>query len=162
MNHCLLFALCLLAAGCSRPGPADAGGDAGWNLEPGTDISVEITGRGFLWHYRYAGPDGVMGSADDILASGDLHLPANVNATVFLKSDDYIYTLAVPHLGVHTAAIPELTMTSEFGTDAAGVFELLGDQMCGYQHEDLIVRLYVEPQDRFKEWASSIQETHDL
>lgn len=166
MNSSLLAAcvLVMILTACdpqssaiTSPGVVDSGEH--WNLEPGAGLNIEITGRGFLWFFRYAGPDEILGTIDDILATGNLHVPADVTATIHLKSDDYIYSLALPHLGVHTAAIPELTIIEKFETDVAGIFELLGDQMCGYQHEDLIVKFVVEPEDQFREWVLSIQET---
>ncbi len=156
--HATSLAACLLAmclAGCDSRGPAASG-------EASSAVSIEITGRDFLWFYRYAGPDDVLGTADDFLVTGDLHVPAGANATIHLKSDDYIYSLTLPEQGLHAAAIPDLTTVKDFETGAPGIYELLGDQMCGYQHEDLIAKLVVEPEDAFRKWASSMQETKSL
>jgi len=71
-------------------------------------LTVETTGRKFQWHHRYPGPDGRLRTADDIFAEGNLHLPEHTKTTVRLTSEDFIYTLSLPQIGVKEMAVPEM------------------------------------------------------
>ena len=115
-------------------------------------LTVEVTGREFRWHIRYPGPDGRLGTADDIRVLGDLHLPAHTKVTVRLTSEDYVYTFALPHIGAKEIAVPEMFFSIAFETDSSGVFEVLGDQLCGYAHKDLIASLIVQNRADFEAW----------
>ena len=75
---------------------------------PPKSLTVETTGRKFQWHHRYPGPDGRLRTADDIFAQGNLHLPVHTKTTIRLTSDDFIYTLSLPQIGVKEMAVPEM------------------------------------------------------
>ena len=122
---------------------------------PGATMVVEVTGHDFEWHYRFAGTDRSLGTADDLLAEGDLHLPVGARAELLLESQDYIYTFSLPHAGVHEIAVPDMTFTVLVDAEIEGTFELLGDQLCGYAHGGLIKRLIVEPESRFRAWIEA-------
>ncbi len=94
--------VCLLLAGwmgfeALRPAPSRA---------LGAVHEIEILGRGHAWHVRYPGPDAELGTADDVLGlpGRPVHLPLGVPTRVLLHSDDYIYSLRVPALGVNLTA----------------------------------------------------------
>src|SRR5713101_6912562 len=42
---------------------------------PKDAMQIEITGEQFAWNIRYAGPDGKLGTADDIVTLNQLHFP---------------------------------------------------------------------------------------
>ena len=120
-------------------------------------LTVEVKGREFQWYIRYPGPDGRLGTADDIRALGDLHLPVHTKATIRLASDDYVYTLSLPHIRAKEIAVPEMNFSIAFETGSAGVFELLGDQLCGYAHQSLITNLVVQSRADFEAWLNQRQ-----
>ena len=120
--------------------------------EPVETLAVEVTGHDFRWHYRFPGRDGRLGTADDLRASGPLHLPVGAEVELRLTSLDFVYQLGLPHLGLKEIAVPELMFSMEFSTDREGRFELRGDQMCGYSHQSLITELVVESQAEFHDW----------
>jgi heme/copper-type cytochrome/quinol oxidase subunit 2 len=104
---------------------------------------VRITGHDYQWRIRYAGPDGVLETADDVLGSRDLYLPAHAQIRLELCSDDFAYTLYLPHQDLMEVAVPQMPCELEFQTDAPGSYELLGSQMCGYTHPLLIGKVKV-------------------
>jgi heme/copper-type cytochrome/quinol oxidase subunit 2 len=121
--------LALLPA-CGDTTPA-----ASFVLSDGVD--VVITGADYRWTIRYAGPDGCLGTPDDRLGEGDLHLPAGHRARLTLHSLDYIYTLDLPAFGAKQIAVPEMDFTMALPPRAAGRTPLQGDEMCGIDHPDL-------------------------
>ena len=72
-----------------------------------------------------------------------------------MASRDYIYTFKLPDFEAHEVAVPDMDFAVEVETAGPGTFELLGDQMCGYQHPGLIVRFVVEPVGEFESWLES-------
>ena len=117
-------------------------------------LTVEVTGREFQWHIRYPGPDGRLGTGDDIRALGDVHVPVHTEVTVRLTSEDFVYTFWLPHIEAKEIAVPEMFFSIAFETDSTGVFDLLGDQLCGYAHEGLIANMVVQSRTDFEAWLS--------
>ena len=146
--RCLPILSLLAWGGCAtEPGP--------W--KPVETLAVEVVGHDFRWHYRFPGPDGELGTPDDLRASGPLHLPVGADVELRLTSQDFVYQLELPHLGLKEIAVPELTFSMEFSTDREGRFELRGDEFCGYAHESLITTLVVESQDEFRDWLDDAE-----
>jgi len=128
-----------------------------WKADDTGTLTVLVTGHEFQWHIRYPGPDGRLETNDDIHAPRHLHLPANVQVKLMLASKDYVYSLGLPHLQLKEIAVPDLSFSMEFDTDDVGVFDLLGDQMCGYTHPDLVATLTVESPSDFNAWLDRMR-----
>ena len=137
------FALCvLLTTSCNRSTPVSVP----------QKLHIEITGGDFEWHVRYAGLDEVFGTADDFFARRNVALISNTPTTIDLKSDDYIYSFALPHLNLREIAVPDLVFSLEFSPKELGEFKLKGDQLCGYQHPKLIGKVRVLSPRDFARW----------
>ena len=115
---------------------------------------IEITGNENRWHVRYPGSDGRLAELGDGSIARDVHIPAQTDVVFVLKSDDYVYTLALPKYGLKEIAVPKLEFRMEFHSPDAGRFPLLGDQLCGEPHPELQGNLVVEPRDRFLRWLN--------
>ena len=118
-------------------------------------LIVQITGQDFDWHICYRGPDGEFGTADDVVTTQNLHLPEKTKIQLRLQSWDYLYTLALPHLGLKEIAVPDLTFCLDFRTESAGAFPLVGDQFCGYAHPNLLGTMTVHSQLGFQRWLTT-------
>jgi len=77
----------------------------------------------------------------------DLFLPDNAEVQLKLNSNDYLYSFALPELGMTEIAVPGLNFELQFNTQEEQVWQLLGDQFCGFSHETLIGKVYVRNQD---------------
>jgi cytochrome c oxidase subunit 2 len=118
--------------------------------------TVLITGRASHWWIRYAGQDGQFGTADDLIARDDLHVPAGFDMRLVLRSDDYIYVFSVPDLGVSEVAVPGLEQSLTFRADRPETLALDGQAMCGLRtdhDEHLIVQNLAE----FETWLASLR-----
>lgn len=134
------FLVCL-ACGTGTPGTG----------EPEA-LRVRVRGEEFEWHIGYAGQDQEWGTADDVHAMQNLHIPERTPITVELASADYIYGFRLPDFDVNEPAIPGLNFRAEFEADALGTYRLLGNQMCGYAHESLLGQVIVHSQPGFDDW----------
>ena len=110
-------------------------------------IVIEVTGDEFNWYFRYPGPDGVLGTSDDQHSVQNVFLPDNSRVNLKLKSNDYVYSFALPELGLVEIAVPGLSFELLFTTGDEQTLQLMGDQFCGFAHETLIGKAYVRNQD---------------
>lgn len=117
---------------------------------------IEVTGSDFRWDLRYPGDDGRLHTGDDLCAERHIHVPANSRIRLELRSEDYLYQLGFPGLGLKEIAVPDLEFSMEFESGDPGTHELLGGQFCGYTHPDLKGELVVLPPAEFREWARAL------
>ena len=111
-------------------------------------IIIDVTGHEFNWYFRYPGKDGVLGTDDDKYSIQHLYLPENAQVKLQLNSIDYLYSFALPELGLKEIAVPEMVFELNFNSGDKGVMKLLGDQFCGYTHKTLIGEVRVINQDK--------------
>lgn len=111
-------------------------------------IVIEATGDDFNWYFRYPGYDGILGNEDDLYSVQNLFLPDHANVKLELASNDYLYTFALPEIGLKEIAVPGLSFELEFQTKSARVMQLLGDQFCGFSHDSLKGKVHVLNQER--------------
>ncbi|MEE8146386.1 MAG: hypothetical protein V3T24_02185 [Longimicrobiales bacterium] len=141
-------------------GPAEAARQAGAPVEQAQpaptalpELRIEITGFEFQWHVRYPGPDGELGTADDLLDRRHVRVPVGRDVELVLHSRDYLYSLALPHVSLKEIAVPDLTFSIRLTPDSVGSFELRGDQFCGYSHPDLMGDFLVMTESDFEQWT---------
>jgi heme/copper-type cytochrome/quinol oxidase subunit 2 len=115
---------------------------------------IRLTGEKMAWHVRYAGSDECLDTADDILSEHDLHLPAERQVKVLLTSRDLLYTIAIQRHQIHEIAVPEVEFALNLPVDAPGEYRFRGDQMCGFQHEQLFGRIVVHKPSEFDNWIA--------
>jgi heme/copper-type cytochrome/quinol oxidase subunit 2 len=118
----------------------------------GDEIVIEMTGSDYHWRLRHAGFDGELNTADDVLGERNLYAPAGYPVLVFLRSEDYVYTLRVPELGVNQIAVPSLTFDVRFEAPRPGPRQYIADEMCGFQHESLLGKVIVVPPAEYAGW----------
>lgn len=140
-SRCLAIAVLgsgLLCAGCDSQ-----------HDKTSNEIAVEITGYDYSWQIKYPGPDGQLNTDDDLTTQRFLYLPERSKVKIELNSRDFIYSFTIPEIGLREVAVPGLPMFAEFTTGGPASFDLLGDQFCGFSHENLIGRVYVEDAGEF-------------
>ena len=144
----VLAIFALLTTSCKRSAPVSLP----------QKIHIEVTGEDFEWYVRYAGNDETLGTEDDHFTRRNVTLLAGTHTTIDLKSNDYLYSFALPHLGLKEIAVPDLKFSLEFSPEETGEFKLQGDQLCGYQHPKLMGNVQVlSPQD-FANWLKNTAE----
>jgi heme/copper-type cytochrome/quinol oxidase subunit 2 len=143
-----LAALAALAAA----GGASSESPRGEAVQP---LVVRVTGHDFKWLVRYPGADGLLDTADDRMTERVVRLPERSDVNIELDSDDYVYSFYVPGLGIMEMAIPDKPYVMGVRTGPPGGFKLLGNQLCGYTHPELIGDVLVEARSDFEAWLVS-------
>jgi cytochrome c oxidase subunit 2 len=143
----------------------------------GADLSamqVEVTGKQFVWYFRYPGSDAAFGRTslslvapaegnplgidptdaygrDDIVTS-QLILPANREVDLTLRSQDVIHGFAIPQMRIKQNAIPDQTAHIHFTPETPGDYAILCTQVCGLGHYRMLATLRVLPPAAFDTW----------
>ncbi len=105
---------------------------------------------------RYAGPDGLLGTEDDLHTVNDLRMVKDEPVTILLKSQDVIHSFFLPQMRIKQDAVPGLTIPVWFDSDRAGQYELVCAELCGWGHYKMrgTVTIY-ESRGDFDRWMSA-------
>ena len=156
---------------------------------------IELYGKQFDWTARYAGKDNKLGASnfmkinsgnslgvdsldknsyDDILTK-ELHLRVNQGTLLYIRSQDVIHSVFLPHFRVQMNAVPGMT-TQFFFTPTKTTAEmrkitkndkfdyvLLCNKICGAAHYTMKMKVVVDDDAQYVEWIGkqkTFQETN--
>ena len=104
---------------------------------PESDFELMVTAKQFNWEVAYAGPDGKLGTDDDIKFDNDLHVPVNKVIRVQLLSKDVIHSFFLPNLRRKQDAVPGRNILVGFEATKPGKYELPCAELCGSGHSGM-------------------------
>lgn len=118
-------------------------------------LRVEIMPEQFVWNIRYAGPDGVFGTADDVTTINQLHVPVNKPVIVQLSSKDVIHSFFLPNLRIKMDAVPGMVTGLYFQAKTPGSYDIACAEHCGFGHYRMRGDFVVEPSiEAFNAWLA--------
>ena len=120
---------------------------------PPTDMLIQITAKQFNWEIAYPGPDGKLGTPDDVTMDNDLHVPVNKTVRIALKSRDVIHSFFVPNFRLKQDAVPGHEIPVWFKATKAGKYEVPCAELCGFGHSGMRGWLYVDTPEEYENWA---------
>ena len=136
-------------------------------------IVVHAVGQQFLWNYHLPGPDGQFGkreiglvtnsnplgldagdpaAKDDIVTTGELHVPVDRPVIIELSSKDVIHNFALPHMRMAQDAIPGQIIPMWFKPIKPGSYEVICGQLCGLGHYSMKGMLVVDSPAEYEAW----------
>jgi cytochrome c oxidase subunit 2 len=121
---------------------------------PPTDMVVQVTAKQFNWEIAYPGPDGKIGTDDDVTMDNDLHVPVGKTIRVNLKSRDVIHSFFIPNLRFKQDAVPGHEIPTWFKVTKPGKYEIPCAELCGFGHSGMRGWLYVHTPEEFEKWAT--------
>jgi cytochrome c oxidase subunit 2 len=121
---------------------------------PKDAMQVEITGEQFAWNIRYAGPDGKLDTADDIVTLNQLHFPVGRPVVATLRSKDVIHSFFLPEFRVKQDAVPGMSTRIWFDSMRVGQFEIACAELCGLGHYRMKGFVTVETPEEFQKWLA--------
>lgn len=120
---------------------------------PPGNLVVQVTGKQFNWEIVYPGPDGKLGTADDLQIDNELHVPVGKIVRVVLKSKDVIHSFFLPHLRLKQDAVPGREIPAWFEATKPGKYELPCAELCGFGHSGMNGWLYVHTAQEYEKWV---------
>jgi cytochrome c oxidase subunit 2 len=123
---------------------------------------AEVKGRQFEWRIRYAGTDGIVGSADDVFAVNDLHVPLDEQVVLAIKSEDVLHSFFLPNLRIKQDVVPGMKQFVWFTATKKGEYDIVCAELCGWGHYKMKGRITVESRDDFDRWLARTKAAQDL
>jgi len=128
-----------------------------WGAPPSAReaLQVEIMPEQFAWNIRYAGPDGIFRTSDDVTTINQLHVPVNRPVIVQLSSKDVIHSFFLPNLRIKMDAVPGMVTSLYFQAKQPGTYDIACAEHCGFGHYRMRGFLVVEESaEAFNAWLA--------
>jgi len=122
-----------------------------WPTSPDT-LRIEVMPQQWAWNIRYAGPDGVFNTPDDVVMFNEMHVPVGRPVMLNLKAKDVIHSFYIPNFRLKHDANPGYVTRTWFQALSPGTFEIACSQMCGWAHYKMKGDLIVQPEADFERW----------
>ncbi len=140
---------------------------------PQNALTIEVTGRQFMWVFRYPGADNTFGKTsptlvspdneigldindpqakDDIVIAGLMKVPVDRPIQLLIKSMDVIHSFFLPEFRVKQDAVPGMTIRVWFVPKKTGTYEIVCNQICGNSHYRMRAVLEVLKPEAFQQW----------
>jgi cytochrome c oxidase subunit 2 len=123
--------------------------------KPANALDVTVVGHQFWWEFRYP--------QYGVVTANELHVPQSTDAhphATFLKltSADVMHSFWVPRLAGKTDLLPNRVNEMWFDPHVAGVYLGQCAQFCGPEHAKMLIRVYVDPPEKFAAWIKAQQQ----
>jgi cytochrome c oxidase subunit 2 len=129
-----------------------------YNYPSGPDVvKIEVMPQQWAWNFRYAGPDGIFNTADDVVTLNDMRIPAGHPVMLNLKAKDVIHSFYIPNFRVKHDANPGYVTRMWFQSKETGKFEIACSQMCGWAHYKMRGELTVLNDTDYKAWLTAAE-----
>ena len=124
--------------------------------KPKDALDVIVVGHQFWWEFRYP--------QYNVVTANELHLPVSTKdaprpAFMKLTSADVMHSFWVPQLDGKTDVLPNRVNEMWIDPQETGLFLGQCAQFCGPEHAKMLLRVYVDSPEQFKEWIASQQRT---
>jgi cytochrome c oxidase subunit 2 len=113
-------------------------------------LKVEVLAQQFWWEYRYGQFEG---DDLDVVTANELHIPADRDVVLTLKSDDVIHSFWVPKLAGKQDVVPGRTHEMLIHADRPGAYEGQCVEFCGLSHANMRLRVFAHPEEEFLQWV---------
>lgn len=147
-----LFALAIFQYGAwtnikiDRPSEADS-------------FVMGLEAKQFEWYPIYPGPDGELGTSDDIEAPvNQVHVPVDKPVIIHLTARDVLHSFFVPVLRVKQDAIPGTIIQVWFEATETGQHEIVCTELCGLGHYRMRGFLTIESEAEVEAWLAEVSQ----
>jgi cytochrome c oxidase subunit 2 len=119
---------------------------------PAGDDFYKVTAKQFNWEITYPGPDGKLGTKDDVTVENEFHVVVNKVIRIHLESKDVIHSFFVPNMRLKQDAVPGRTIEVWFQATEPGQYEIPCAELCGFGHSGMKGNLTVQSQEDYDKW----------
>lgn len=111
-----------------------------------------VSAKQFNWEITYPGPDGKLGTKDDVTLENEFHVPINTVVRIDLTSKDVIHSFFVPSMRLKQDAVPGRVIKVWFEAREPGTYEIPCAELCGFGHSGMKGSLVVESREDYEKW----------
>jgi len=112
-------------------------------VPPGEALEIQVTAKRWIWQFEY--PDGTR-------TLNEIHVPVGRPVRLVMTSEDVIHSFFVPGFRIKMDVVPGRYTEAWFLAKAEGVYTLLCAEYCGRGHSDMLGKIYVDSEAKFREW----------
>ena len=113
------------------------------SISPGEALEIQVIGKKWLWQFEY--PDGMR-------TLNEIHIPVGKPVRFIMSSEDVIHSFYVPSFRVKKDVVPNMYTELWFQPTEEGVHQLFCAEYCGRGHSDMLGKIYVDSEEKFREW----------
>ena len=122
--------------------------------KPAYALDVIVVGHQFWWEFRYP--------QYNVVTANELHLPLSSKdaprpAFMKLTSADVMHSFWVPQLDGKTDVLPNRVNEMWIDPHETGLYVGQCAQFCGAEHAKMLLRVYVDTPEQFKQWIANQQ-----
>jgi cytochrome c oxidase subunit 2 len=121
---------------------------------PPAQETVRVIGQQWAWTFVHPGPDGQLGTSDDITKVNELHVELGKLYHFNLEATDVLHSFSVPAFRLKHDAIPGRVVIGWFKPIMAGQFDIQCAEICGIGHGLMGARIFVETPAQHAAWVS--------
>lgn len=125
--------------------------------KPHLPALARVTARQFEWRIQYPGPDGKLGTPDDLFAVNDLAVPVNEEVIIDLESMDVLHSFFLPNMRVKQDAVPGSVIPVWFKPTRVGEYDIVCAELCGWGHYKMKGRLLVLSRPEYEQWLENLR-----
>lgn len=119
---------------------------------PPGQVFFNVTAKQFNWEITYPGPDGKLGTKDDVTVENEMHVPVNQVVRIDLTSKDVIHSFFVPNMRLKQDAVPGRIIKVWFEATEPGVYEIPCAELCGFGHSGMLGHLTVQSEADYEKY----------
>jgi cytochrome c oxidase subunit II len=119
---------------------------------PPGQVFFNVTAKQFNWEITYPGPDGKLGTKDDVTVENEMHVPVNQVVRIDLTSKDVIHSFFVPNLRLKQDAVPGRIIHVWFEATEPGTYEIPCAELCGFGHSGMLGHLTVQSEADYEKY----------
>ncbi|MFW6201071.1 MAG: cytochrome c oxidase subunit II [Gemmatimonadota bacterium] len=124
----------------------------GADTVPPDALEIAVAASQFEWNVTYPGPDGRLGTDDDIADRNELNIPVDRPVRVTLTAEDVIHSFFLPEFRVKQDAVPGMETHVWFEATRTGDYVLGCAELCGLGHYRMRGTVTVHEPDAFERW----------
>lgn len=125
---------------------------------PENPIHILVKGRQFAWDVMYAGPDGVLGTGDDLPDNNIIFVPVGRPVMFHITSLDVLHSFFLPSFRLKQDAMPGAMVRVWMTPKEIGKFEIACAEFCGLAHGDMRGVFEVVSQKDFDDYMAELEE----
>ncbi|MGP8214435.1 MAG: cytochrome c oxidase subunit II [Bacteroidia bacterium] len=129
------------------------------NVPAKADVHVGVTARQWNFVFTYPGPDGILGTADDVVIdelNSSLHVPINKNVVFELRSQDVIHGFFLANGRFKQDVVPGRAILRWFNITKEGQYDISCTQICGILHSRMRNFVLAESEEKYKHFTDSL------
>ena len=119
---------------------------------PPGQVFFNVTAKQFNWEITYPGPDGKLGTKDDVTVENEMHVPVNQVVRIDLTSKDVIHSFFVPNMRLKQDAVPGRIIHVWFEATEVGTYEIPCAELCGFGHSGMLGHLTVQSEADYEKY----------